>query len=153
MCLIVLNAPAPWFSLCVCAQLLILVRLFATPWTAAHQALLFMELSRQEYWSGLSFPSPGDLPHPGIEPEFPASPALRRRFYLCATWGVSLQAGTINVTPPRSAWVAGRPCLLCHMAGVPFRGPSSWCHLGLQGESCVFLQIPHLPRLLFPFLS
>ena len=150
MCLIVLNAPAPWFSLCVCAQLLILVRRFATPWTAARQALLFMELSRQEYWSELSFPSPGDLPHPGIEPEFPA---LRRSLYLSATWGVSLQAGTINVTPLRSAWVAGRPYLLCHVAGVPFDGPSSWRHLGLQGESCVFLQIPHLPSLFFPFLS
>ena len=41
-----------------------------TPWTIAHQVLLFMglEFSRQEYWSGLPFPSPGDLPDPGIEP-------------------------------------------------------------------------------------
>ena len=39
-----------------------------TPWTAACQALLYMELSRQEYWSGLPFPSLGDLPNPGIEP-------------------------------------------------------------------------------------
>ena len=44
------------------------VRLFATPQTAAHQAPLSMGLSRQEYWSGLPCPSPGDLPHPGIEP-------------------------------------------------------------------------------------
>ena len=50
------------------------VRLFATPWTVAHQAPPSMGFSRQEYWSGLSFPSPGDLPHPGIEPR---SPALR----------------------------------------------------------------------------
>ena len=48
------------------------VRLFATPWTVAHQAPLSMGFSRQEYWSGLPFPSPGDLPHPGIEPESPA---------------------------------------------------------------------------------
>ena len=40
----------------------------ANPWTVAHQAPLSMELSRQEYWSGLPFPSPGDLPNPGIEP-------------------------------------------------------------------------------------
>ena len=39
-----------------------------TPWTIACQALLSMEFSRQEYWSGLPFPSPGDLPDPGIEP-------------------------------------------------------------------------------------
>ena len=45
------------------------VRLFATPWTVAHKASLSMEFSRQEYWSGYSFPSPGDLPDPGIEPE------------------------------------------------------------------------------------
>ena len=48
------------------------VRLFATPWTVAHQAPLSMGFSRQEYWSGLPFPSPGDLPDPGIEPGSPA---------------------------------------------------------------------------------
>ena len=47
------------------------VQLFATPWTIAHQALLFMGFSRQEYWSGLPFPSPGDLPKPRIEPRSP----------------------------------------------------------------------------------
>ena len=44
------------------------VRLFATPWTIAYQASLSMGFSRQEYWSGVPFPSPGDLPVPGIEP-------------------------------------------------------------------------------------
>ena len=48
------------------------VRLFATPWTVAHQAPPSMGFSRQEYWSGLPFPSPGDLPNPGIEPRSPA---------------------------------------------------------------------------------
>ena len=48
------------------------VRLFATPWTVAYQAPPSMEFSRQEYWSGLPFPSPGDLPGPGIEPRSPA---------------------------------------------------------------------------------
>ena len=48
------------------------VQLFMTPWTVAYQAPLSMEFSRQEYWSGLPFPSPGDLPDPGIEPGFPA---------------------------------------------------------------------------------
>ena len=50
------------------------VQLFATPWTVAHEAPPSVEFSRQEYWSGLPFPSPGDLPGPGIEPR---SPALR----------------------------------------------------------------------------
>ena len=49
------------------------VWLFATPWTVACQAPLFMGFSRQEYWSGLSFPPPKDLPNPGTKP---ASPAL-----------------------------------------------------------------------------
>ena len=44
----------------------------ATPWTIAHQAPPSMEFSRQEHWSGLPFPSPGDLPNPGIEPGSPA---------------------------------------------------------------------------------
>ena len=49
---------------------------FAAPWTVAHQPPLFME--RQEYWSGLPFPSPGDLPDPGIEL---TSPALAGGFF------------------------------------------------------------------------
>ena len=48
------------------------VRLFTTPWTVAYQAPPSMGFSRQEYWSGLPFPSPGDLPNPGIEPRSPA---------------------------------------------------------------------------------
>ena len=48
------------------------VPLFVTPWTVAYQAPLSMGFSRQEYWSGLPFPSPGDLPDPGIEPRSPA---------------------------------------------------------------------------------
>ena len=48
------------------------VRLFVTPWTVACKAPLSMEFSRQEYWSGLPFPTPGDLPYPGIESRFSA---------------------------------------------------------------------------------
>ena len=48
------------------------VQLFATPWTVAYQAPPSMGFSRQEYWSGLPFPSPGDLLNPGIEPGSPA---------------------------------------------------------------------------------
>ena len=52
------------------------VHLFATPCTVACQAPLSMGFSKQEYWSGLPFSSPGGLPDPGIEPESPVSPAL-----------------------------------------------------------------------------
>ena len=53
------------------------VQLCATLWTVACQASLSMRFSRQEYMSGLPFPSPGDLPDPGIEPESPAAPTLQ----------------------------------------------------------------------------
>ena len=59
---------------CVCTQ----SRLVVATWTVARQAPLFMEFSLQEYWSGLPFPTPGDLPNPGIEPE---SPSLAGRFF------------------------------------------------------------------------
>ena len=59
----------------------------ATPWTVAHQASLSMELSRQEYWSGLPFPPPGDLPGPEIKPAPPVLPP-------------ALQAGSLPLVPP-----------------------------------------------------
>ena len=68
---------------CVCACLLLSrVRLFATPWIVAVQASLSMEFSRQEYWRGLPFPSPGDLPDLGIEP-----------------WPAALQADSLHSAP------------------------------------------------------
>ena len=75
------------------------VRLFVTPWTVAYQAPPSMGSSRQEYWSGLPFPSPGDLPDPGIEPRSPA-----------------LQADALTSEPP------GKPTFLSqteckHLAG------------------------------------
>ena len=67
------------------------VRLFATLWTVAYQASLSMGFSRQEYWSGLPFPSPGDLPDPGIKPGSPA-----------------LEADALTSEPPgKPTW---RPC-------------------------------------------
>ena len=61
------------------------VRLFATLWTAAHQAPLSMGLSRQEYWSGLPCPLPGDLPNPGIEPMSLIPPTLAGGFITAST--------------------------------------------------------------------
>ena len=57
------------------------VRLFATLWTEAHQTPPSMEFPRQEYWSGLPFFPPGDLPDPGNEPTSLASPELQDRFF------------------------------------------------------------------------
>ena len=72
------------------------VRLFATLWTAAHQAPLSMEFPRQEYWSGLPCPPRGDLPHPGIEPSSLKSPH----------W----QVGSLPLVPP------GKPHLICTLS-------------------------------------
>ena len=75
--------------MCVCvrARALSWVQRFATPWHVALQAPPFMGFSRQEYWRGVLFPTPGDLPNPGIEPASVASPSLAGGFFTAsATW-------------------------------------------------------------------
>ena len=63
------------------------VRLSVTPWTVAHQLLCTWRFSRQEYWSGLPCPPPGDLLNPEIEPVSLTSPTLAGRFFTSsATW-------------------------------------------------------------------
>ena len=64
---------------CVCV--LSRIQPFATPWTVTLQAPLSMGFSQQEYWSGLPFPPPGDLPNPGIEPALLVSPTLAGEFF------------------------------------------------------------------------
>ena len=71
------------------------VLLFVTLWTVAHQASLPMGYSRQEYWNGVSFPSPGDLPDPGIKPVSPAAPALQADSLLLSNRGSPIE----NVLP------------------------------------------------------
>ena len=81
-------------------KLLTCVRFFATPWTVAHQAPLSMGFSRQEYWSGLPFLSPGDLPDSGIEP---GSPALQADALLSEAPELTLkQPGIKDKDPPCS---------------------------------------------------
>ena len=63
------------------------VQLFVTPWTVACQAPLSMGFSRQEYWSGLPCPPPGDLPDPGIEPSSLMSPASAGGFFTTSATG------------------------------------------------------------------
>ena len=72
-------------------KLLSRVWLFAAPWTVAYKAPQSMEFSRQEYWSGLPFPFPGNLPNPGIKPAFLMSPALACEFFITsATWEAAI---------------------------------------------------------------
>ena len=77
----------PWcVCVCVCVCTLSYVWLFMTPWTVAPQAHLSMGFPKQEYWSGLPFPSPGDLPNPGIKPASLYLCIGRQILYHWATW-------------------------------------------------------------------
>ena len=85
------------------------VQLFATPWTVAYQASPSMGFSRQEYWSGLPFPSPGDLPNLGIEP---GSPSLEADALTSEPPGkplysihTALLSGEGNGTPLQYSWL------------------------------------------------
>ena len=85
------------------------VRLFATPWTVAHQAPLSIGFSRQECWSGLPFPSPGDLPNPGVKPESLESPALTGGFFtniahILLLLENSAHGAAMASTPAGAAW-------------------------------------------------
>ena len=80
----------------------------ATPWTVAHQAPPSMGFSRQEYWSGLPFPSPADLPNPGIEPRSP-----------------TLQADALTFEPP------GKPLLWTKLSAESEKWVRLWGRLGI----------------------
>ena len=90
------------------------VWLFATLWTVTHQAPLSVEFSRQEYWSGLPFPSAGDLPDPGIEP---MSPALQANLSkppgtAAANWNISSVQSLIRVRLFETPWTAAHQASL-----------------------------------------
>ena len=97
--------------MCTCthgsAQLLNRVQLFAIPWTVVCKAPLPLEFSRQEYWNGLPFPTPGDLPDPAIKPLSLVSPALADGFlttvpsekpYIIATLDISYKRNNTKCT-------------------------------------------------------
>ena len=98
------------------------VRLIATPWTVAYQAPPSLGFSRQEYWSGLTFPSPGDLPNPGTESGSP-----------------ELQADTLPSEPPQAtaAAAAAKSLQLCPTLCDPTDSspPGSSVHWILQGRT------------------
>ena len=91
-----LSASSPWEHVHVC-PLAQLRPTLCDPWTVAYQALLSMGFSRQEYWSGLTFPIPGDLPYPGIKLESLVFPALVGRFF--------------TIEPPGKPPLRAYPCL------------------------------------------
>ena len=84
---------------------------FATPWTTAHQASLSRRFSRQEYWSGLAFPSPGDFLTPGIKPVPPAWATREARLYVRPLRSTDLNLAKViapmgidNCPLPQAAW-------------------------------------------------
>ena len=87
-----------------CAQMFSHVWLFATPWSVAHQAALSMGFSQQACWNRMPFPSPGDLPDPGIELASLLSPAFAGGFFTTsATWEVPI-ASICHSIPEHSAF-------------------------------------------------
>ena len=107
------------------------VRLFATPWTVAYQSPQSMEFSRQEYWSGLPFPSPGDLLDPGIKPR---SPALQADAFLSHQGSpVSNSCDPMDCSQPGSS-VHGvlQPRIL---EWVPFPSPGDLPNTGIEPGS------------------
>ena len=123
------------------------VQLFATAWTVAHQAPPSMEFSRQEYWSGLPFPSPGDLPDPGIEPlspalradalpsEPPGKPKLLLNYCFFAGGGpdaceisLTLLKRSLYSPPPTPTPLCGTPAIKTHWPSKPnaLGESSSW---------------------------
>ena len=91
------------------------VQLFATPWTAPCQAPPSMGFSRQEYWSGLPFPPPGDLPNPGIEPRSPALQADTLPSEMCYRQQKVVQ---IMVLPIRVVVHVPKIFLACHIKNI-----------------------------------
>ena len=111
----------------------------ATQWTVACQPPLSMGVSRQEYWSGLPFPSPGDLPDPGIEPTSLASPALAGEFFTnCATWEAQ------HIYFPPDKWVGKKSCqrISGKVNGVMDGNVSAWNRVRFR-NSIHFCWFPH----------
>ena len=96
-----------------------------TLWTVAHQAPLSMEFSSQEYWSGLPFPSPGDLPNPGIKPK---SPALQEDSVLPESPGkpylnvISRKRGYTSRSVPKGGGSSNTVCSLSLRQWEPLKG-------------------------------
>ena len=110
------------------------VRLFATPWTVAFQAPLSVGFSRQDYWSGLPFPTAGDLPNPGVET---TSPALAGGFFTTEPPGK--QTLFLTSCPSYFSWQEGSDSILC---GLNHRS-----HLDLEMEkSMIHKNISECPQ-------
>ena len=140
------------------------VQLFATPWIVACQSPLSMGFPRQEYWSGLPCPPPGDLPDPGIKPASIMSPALEGRFFTTsATWeaqtigcALILEGYLLLLSHFSHVRLCVTPQTAAHQAPRPWDSPGKntgvGCHFLLQctkvksesevAQSCLTLSDP-----------
>ena len=128
--------------MCACAQS---CPTLCDPWTVTHQALLSVEFPRQEYWSGLTFPTPGDLPDPGIKTATGASPLLADGFFTTSsTW----QAPKVCVLVLSHVQLFASPWTVAHQAplsvefsrhkywsGLPFTPPGHLLSPGIKLSS------------------
>ena len=121
--------------MCVCVHSC--VQLLATPWPVTHQAPLSTEFPSQEYWSGLPFPTPRDLPDPGVKPESLASPALAGGFFATvlilntAAAAKSLQSrptlcDPIDSSPPGSPVPGILQARTLEWVAIPFSNAWKW---------------------------
>ena len=131
-------------STCACVQLCL------TPWTVACQAPRSMVFSRQEYWSGLPFPSPGNLPNPGIKPTSLGSPALAGGVFTTEPPGKPLTSGSVQFSSvasdslqPHESQHARPPCP-SPTPGVhsDSRPSSQGCHPAISSSVVPFSSCP-----------
>ena len=115
------------------------VRLLATPWTAAYQAPPSMGFSREESWSGMPCPPPGDLPNPGIKPVSLVSPALAGRFFTTTAAATKLLQSCLTLCDP---WTVACQAPLSkgfsrqeHWSGLPFSSPGDLPNPGIEPTS------------------
>ena len=128
---------------------------FATPWTVAHQAPLLMGFPRQEYWSGLPFPSPGDLPDPGIEPasaalaggffttEPPGKPFYPSSHLIVNAYHTDVFSPSYHFSPPPTPFLYARVALLLSLGIKKLKSLNK----------CIECLIHSLPKSLFPAVA
>ena len=129
------SHPIPWFF-----SLSVVSYSFETLWTAVHQSPLFIGFSRQEYWSGLPFPFPGNLPHPGIKPE---SPALQMYSFTAESLGGSKwKCCSILFNSFETPWTVVHQAPLSmefcnqeYWTGLPFPSPEEFPYPGVELKS------------------
>ena len=137
-------------------KLLSRVRLFATPWTVAHQAPLSMGFFRQEYWSGWPFPLLGDLSDPGIKPLSLVSPTLAGRFFTTSSTWESQECGTFSKLACGSnseLHLAFLQCMICFILYIwhSFRiSDSSTSQICVKNQAAVAKSIQSCPTLCDP---